>query len=390
MDDREPLIDYNQSGLLEARILVVGVGGGGCNAVNTMVREKVAGVEFVAVNTDLQALNRISAQRIQIGGQLSRGLGAGANPEVGRRAAMEDIEKIRSVVKGADMVFVTAGMGGGTGTGAAPVISQVAMEAGALTVAVVTRPFGFEGPKRERNALEGLEALKKSTDTLIIIPNDRLLSVVEKNVPITDAFKMADDILRQGVQGISDIITRPGLINLDFADVKTTMARMGRAVMGIGIGRGEGRASVAARHAINSPLLEDASIRGARGVLVNFHGGSDMTLHEVIEASKLIQEEGDKGINMIFGTVVEDEPREEIRITVIAAGFDAVDEPEVEEPQEETLDPDQIQEIPAYLRKQRATHGTPLPHSLERSASMGAEPGEEFERPAIWRKRGDS
>ncbi|KGA94423.1 Cell division protein FtsZ [Leptospirillum ferriphilum] len=390
MDDREPLIDYNQSGLLEARILVVGVGGGGCNAVNTMVREKVAGVEFVAVNTDLQALNRISAQRIQIGGQLSRGLGAGANPEVGRRAAMEDIEKIRSVVKGADMVFVTAGMGGGTGTGAAPVISQVAMEAGALTVAVVTRPFGFEGPKRERNALEGLEALKKSTDTLIIIPNDRLLSVVEKNVPITDAFKMADDILRQGVQGISDIITRPGLINLDFADVKTTMARMGRAVMGIGIGRGEGRASVAARHAINSPLLEDASIRGARGVLVNFHGGSDMTLHEVIEASKLIQEEGDKGINMIFGTVVEDEPREEIRITVIAAGFDAVDEPEAEEPQEEMLDPDQIQEIPAYLRKQRATHGTPLPHSLERSAPLGAEPGEEFERPAIWRKRGDS
>ena len=264
------------------------------------------------------------------------------------------------------------------------------MEAGALTVAVVTRPFGFEGPKRERNALEGLQDLKKSTDTLIIIPNDRLLSVVEKNVPITDAFKMADDILRQGVQGISDIITRPGLINLDFADVKTTMARMGRAVMGIGTGRGEGRASVAARHAINSPLLEDASIRGARGVLVNFHGGSDMTLHEVIEASKLIQEEGDKGINMIFGTVVEDEPREEIRITVIAAGFDAVDEPEVEEPQEETLDPDQIQEIPAYLRKQRATHGTPLPHSLERSASMGAEPGEEFERPAIWRKRGDS
>ena len=390
MDDREPLIDYNQSGLLGARILVVGVGGGGCNAVNTMVREKVAGVEFVAVNTDLQALNRISAQRIQIGGQLSRGLGAGANPEVGRRAAMEDIEKIRSVVKGADMVFVTAGMGGGTGTGAAPVISQVAMEAGALTVAVVTRPFGFEGPKRERNALEGLEALKKSTDTLIIIPNDRLLSVVEKNVPITDAFKMADDILRQGVQGISDIITRPGLINLDFADVKTTMARMGRAVMGIGIGRGEGRASVAARHAINSPLLEDASIRGARGVLVNFHGGSDMTLHEVIEASKLIQEEGDKGINMIFGTVVEDEPREEIRITVIAAGFDAAEEPAEEESREEPLDPEQIQEIPAYLRKQRSVSGTAYPHATERHSPLSGEEGGEFERPAIWRKRGDS
>ena len=389
MDDREPLIDYNQSGLLEARILVVGVGGGGCNAVNTMVREKVAGVEFVAVNTDLQALNRISAQRIQIGGQLSRGLGAGANPEVGRRAAMEDIEKIRSVVKGADMVFVTAGMGGGTGTGAAPVISQVAMEAGALTVAVVTRPFGFEGPKRERNALEGLQELKRSADTLIIIPNDRLLSVVEKNVPITDAFKMADDILRQGVQGISDIITRPGLINLDFADVKTTMARMGRAVMGIGIGRGEGRASVAARHAINSPLLEDASIRGARGVLVNFHGGSDMTLHEVIEASKLIQEEGDKGINMIFGTVVEDEPREEIRITVIAAGFDAPEESGEEKSQEEPLDPEQIQEIPAYLRKQKSNIGTSVAHSQERPAPL-SDTGEELDRPAIWRKRGDS
>ncbi len=390
MDDREPLIDYNQSGLLEARILVVGVGGGGCNAVNTMVREKVAGVEFVAVNTDLQALNRISAQRIQIGGQLSRGLGAGANPEVGRRAAMEDIEKIRSVVKGADMVFVTAGMGGGTGTGAAPVISQVAMEAGALTVAVVTRPFGFEGPKRERNALEGLQELKRSADTLIIIPNDRLLSVVEKNVPITDAFKMADDILRQGVQGISDIITRPGLINLDFADVKTTMARMGRAVMGIGIGRGEGRASVAARHAINSPLLEDASIRGARGVLVNFHGGSDMTLHEVIEASKLIQEEGDKGINMIFGTVVEDEPREEIRITVIAAGFDAPEESGEEKSQEEPLDPEQIQEIPAYLRKQKSNIGTSVSHSQDRPAPLSSDTGEELDRPAIWRKRGDS
>ncbi len=390
MDDREPLIDYNQSGLLEARILVVGVGGGGCNAVNTMVREKVAGVEFVAVNTDLQALNRISAQRIQIGGQLSRGLGAGANPEVGRRAAMEDIEKIRSVVKGADMVFVTAGMGGGTGTGAAPVISQVAMEAGALTVAVVTRPFGFEGPKRERNALEGLQELKRSADTLIIIPNDRLLSVVEKNVPITDAFKMADDILRQGVQGISDIITRPGLINLDFADVKTTMARIGRAVMGIGIGRGEGRASVAARHAINSPLLEDASIRGARGVLVNFHGGSDMTLHEVIEASKLIQEEGDKGINMIFGTVVEDEPREEIRITVIAAGFDAPEESGEEKSQEEPLDAEQIQEIPAYLRKQKSNIGTSVSHSQDRPAPLSSDTGEELDRPAIWRKRGDS
>ena len=389
MDDREPLIDYNQSGLLEARILVVGVGGGGCNAVNTMVREKVTGVEFVAVNTDLQALNRISAHRIQIGGQLSRGLGAGANPEIGRRAALEDVEKLRGVIKGADMVFVTAGMGGGTGTGAAPIISQVAMELGALTVAVVTKPFGFEGPKRAKNAEEGLQELRRNADTLIVIPNDRLMSVVDRSVPITDAFKMADDILRQGVQGISDIITRPGLINLDFADVKTTMSRMGRAVMGIGTGRGEGRASEAARHAINSPLLEEASIKGAKGVLVNFHGGSDMTLHEVIEASKLIQEEGDKGINMIFGTVVEDEPREEIRITVIAAGFDQ-DELPVDAPAEEMpLDPEQLQEIPAYLRKNMSgLHRGGMP-SMDRPPSGLSDPGEELDRPAIWRKRGD-
>ncbi len=388
MDEMEPLIDYNQSGLLEARILVVGVGGGGCNAVNTMIRSKVTGVEFVAVNTDLQALNRIAAHRVQIGGQLSRGLGAGANPEIGRRAALEDLEKIRSILKGADMVFVTAGMGGGTGTGAAPIISQVAMEIGALTVAVVTKPFSFEGPKREKNADEGLQELRKHADTLIVIPNDRLMSVVERSVPLTDAFKMADDILRQGVQGISDIITRPGLINLDFADVKTTMSRMGRAVMGIGVGRGEGRAMEAARNAIASPLLEDASIRGAKGVLVNFHGGSDMTLHEVIEASQLISEEGNRGINMIFGTVVEDEPRDEIRITVIAAGFgegEAVEEvPDVSE----ALDPEQLQEIPAYMRKQAPGLGFKSAFPGDKRTGDPVS-DENLERPAIWRKKGD-
>ncbi len=388
MDEMEPLIDYNQSGLLEARILVVGVGGGGCNAVNTMIRSKVTGVEFVAVNTDLQALNRIAAHRVQIGGQLSRGLGAGANPEIGRRAALEDLEKIRSILKGADMVFVTAGMGGGTGTGAAPIISQVAMEIGALTVAVVTKPFSFEGPKREKNADEGLQELRKHADTLIVIPNDRLMSVVERSVPLTDAFKMADDILRQGVQGISDIITRPGLINLDFADVKTTMSRMGRAVMGIGVGRGEGRAMEAARNAIASPLLEDASIRGAKGVLVNFHGGSDMTLHEVIEASQLISEEGNRDINMIFGTVVEDEPRDEIRITVIAAGFgedEAVEEvPDVSE----ALDPEQLQEIPAYMRKQAPGLGFKSAFPGDKRTGDPVS-DENLERPAIWRKKGD-
>jgi cell division protein FtsZ len=388
MDEMEPLIDYNQSGLLEARILVVGVGGGGCNAVNTMIRSKVTGVEFVAVNTDLQALNRIAAHRVQIGGQLSRGLGAGANPEIGRRAALEDLEKIRSILKGADMVFVTAGMGGGTGTGAAPIISQVAMEIGALTVAVVTKPFSFEGPKREKNADEGLQELRKHADTLIVIPNDRLMSVVERSVPLTDAFKMADDILRQGVQGISDIITRPGLINLDFADVKTTMSRMGRAVMGIGMGRGEGRAMEAARNAIASPLLEDASIRGAKGVLVNFHGGSDMTLHEVIEASQLISEEGNRGINMIFGTVVEDEPRDEIRITVIAAGFGEDEVVEEVPDASETLDPEQLQEIPAYMRKQAPGLGFKSAFPGDRRANDPVS-DENLDRPAIWRKKGD-
>lgn len=388
MDEMEPLIDYNQSGLLEARILVVGVGGGGCNAVNTMIRSKVTGVEFVAVNTDLQALNRIAAHRVQIGGQLSRGLGAGANPEIGRRAALEDLEKIRSILKGADMVFVTAGMGGGTGTGAAPIISQVAMEIGALTVAVVTKPFSFEGPKREKNADEGLQELRKHADTLIVIPNDRLMSVVERSVPLTDAFKMADDILRQGVQGISDIITRPGLINLDFADVKTTMSRMGRAVMGIGMGRGEGRAMEAARNAIASPLLEDASIRGAKGVLVNFHGGSDMTLHEVIEASQLISEEGNRDINMIFGTVVEDEPRDEIRITVIAAGFGEDEVVEEVPDASEDLDPEQLQEIPAYMRKQAPGLGFKSAFPGDKRANDPVS-DENLDRPAIWRKKGD-
>ena len=392
MEDQKPLIDYNQSGLLNARIIVVGVGGGGCNAVLSMIQAEVSGVEFVAVNTDLQALNRVPANRVQIGASTSRGLGAGANPDIGRKAALEDIEKIRNVLKGADMVFVTAGMGGGTGTGAAPVVSQVAMELGALTVAVVTRPFSFEGPKREANAQKGLAELKKNADTLIVIPNDRLMAVVGKDVPLTNAFKTADDILRQGVQGISDIITKPGLINLDFADVRTTMSKMGRAVMGIGSGTGEKRAVEAAKNAINSPLLEEASIRGARGVLVNFSGGSDMTLHEVMEASNLIQEEGQKGLNIIFGTVVDESPQEAIHITVIAAGFDlpgaediAVAEtlsPSVE------IDPEALQSIPAYLRRQAPM--TKLPLDRE-----GIEEQTEFDpshvdTPAIWRKRGDA
>ena len=385
----EPIIDYKQSGILGARILVIGVGGGGCNAIRSMIQSDLKGVEFVAVNTDVQALNRIDAQRIQIGSAVSRGLGAGANPEVGRRSAIEDMEKIRSVVVGADMVFVTAGMGGGTGTGAAPVIAQVAREAGILTVAVVTTPFGFEGPKRGRNAEEGLRELRRYTDTLIVIPNDRLESVVDRGTPLIDAFKKADDVLRQGVQGISDIITRPGLINLDFADVRTTMANMGRAVMGIGTASGPDRALMAARAAINSPLLEDSSIRGAKGILVNFRGGSNMTLNEITEASRRIEEEAEKGsANLIFGTVVEDHPMDEIFITVIATGFDRPVEPEEKEAIDEPLPPQEGQEeMPTYLRRQAPTLGR-LPLKDVPPASPPSDEGLS-ERPAIWRKRGD-
>ena len=387
----EPLIDYKQSGILGARILVIGVGGGGCNAIHTMIMSDLKGVEFVAVNTDLQALNRIDAHRIQIGSAVSRGLGAGANPEVGRRSALEDVDKIRGAVAGSDMVFVTAGMGGGTGTGAAPVIAQVARESGILTVAVVTTPFGFEGPKRCRNAEEGLRELRRFTDTLIVIPNDRLESVVDRGTPLIDAFKKADDVLRQGVQGISDIITRPGLINLDFADVKTTMANMGRAVMGIGTASGPERALTAARAAINSPLLEDSSIRGAKGILVNFRGGSDMTLNEITEASRLIEEEAEKGsANLIFGTVVEDHPMEEIHITVIATGFDQPADRapgKAESSSAESLPADGQEEIPAFLRRQGGQSPRPL---LRETQPAEPEPeGDLNERPAIWRKRGE-
>lgn len=386
----EPLIDYKQSGILGARILVIGVGGGGCNAVHTMMLADLKGVEFVAVNTDVQALNRVDAHRIQIGGDVSRGLGAGANPEVGRRSALEDVDKIREIVAGADMVFVTAGMGGGTGTGAAPVIAQVARESGILTVAVVTTPFGFEGPKRARNAEEGLRELRRFTDTLIVIPNDRLESVVDRGTPLIDAFKKADDVLRQGVQGISDIITRPGLINLDFADVRTTMANMGRAVMGIGMASGPDRALEAARAAINSPLLVDSSIRGAKGILVNFRGGSNMTLTEITEASRLIEEEAERGsVNLIFGTVVEDHPMEEIYITVIATGFDQVPEtPLAVEETGEKLSEGELEEVPSYLRKQGAVRPVSREHGP--APSSGSDPEEDFsQRPAIWRKRGD-
>lgn len=305
-----------------AQIKVVGVGGGGSNAVNRMIEAGVQGVEFIAVNTDAQALNRSKAPvKMQIGEKLTRGLGAGANPEIGKKAAEESRESLENVLKGADMVFVTAGMGGGTGTGAAPEIAGIAREQGALTVGVVTRPFTFEGRKRSLQADQGIAALKEKVDTLIVIPNDRLLEIVDKNTPMLEAFREADNVLRQGVQGISDLIAVPGLINLDFADVKTIMTERGSALMGIGMATGEGRAAEAAKKAICSPLLE-TSIDGARGVLMNITGGTNLSLYEVNEAADIVASASDPEVNMIFGAVINEDLKDEIIVTVIATGFD--------------------------------------------------------------------
>lgn len=305
-----------------AQIKVIGVGGGGSNAVNRMIESGVQGVEFIAVNTDAQALHLSKAEhRMQIGGKLTRGLGAGANPEVGKKAAEESREALEEVLRGADMVFVTAGMGGGTGTGAAPVIAEIAKDLGALTVGVVTRPFTFEGRRRSTHAHAGIEGLKEKVDTLIVIPNDRLLEIVDKNTPMLEAFREADNVLRQGVQGISDLIAVPGLINLDFADVKTIMTEKGSALMGIGVASGENRAVEAAKKAICSPLLE-TSIEGAKGVLMNITGGTNLSLYEVNEAADIVASSSDPEVNMIFGAVINDELKDEIVVTVIATGFE--------------------------------------------------------------------
>ncbi|NOU68161.1 cell division protein FtsZ [Paenibacillus sp. LMG 31461] len=305
-----------------AQIKVIGVGGGGSNAVNRMIENGVKGVEFITVNTDAQALHLSkSVHKLQIGDKLTRGLGAGANPEVGKKAAEESRETILNTLRGADMVFVTAGMGGGTGTGAAPVIAEIAKEVGALTVGVVTRPFTFEGRKRSLQAEQGIAALKEKVDTLIIIPNDRLLEIVDKKTPMLEAFREADNVLRQGVQGISDLIAVPGLINLDFADVKTIMTERGSALMGIGVATGENRAAEAAKKAISSPLLE-TSIEGARGVLMNITGGMNLSLYEVNEAADIVASASDIEVNMIFGAVIDEKLKDEILVTVIATGFE--------------------------------------------------------------------
>lgn len=316
------MFEIQEAKVLGAKIKVVGVGGGGCNAVNTMIRAGLSGVEFVAANTDKQVLESVLApNKIAIGQELTRGLGAGANPEIGRKAALEDYAAISEMLTGADMVFITAGMGGGTGTGAAPVFAKIAKEVGALTVGVVTKPFLFEGKKRMKQALEGINQLRESVDSLIIIPNNRLLNISGANLSMMEAFKKADDVLLNAVQGISDLINHTGYINSDFADVRTIMENKGLALMGIGFGTGEHRAVEAATSAISSPLLEDISINGATGIIINITGGSSLTLHEVNEATSIIQEAADEDAQIIFGTVIEEGMNDRVKVTVIATGL---------------------------------------------------------------------
>ncbi|OIO96627.1 MAG: cell division protein FtsZ [Anaerolineae bacterium CG2_30_64_16] len=343
-----------------AQIKVLGIGGGGSNAVNRMIEQGLQGVEFVAVNTDAQALMLSNApQRLRIGDKLTKGLGAGGHSEIGEKAANESAEELKGLLKGADMVFVTGGMGGGTGTGAAPIIAKLAKETGALTIGVVTKPFTFEGNRRRRVADDGIKRLRDSVDTLIVIPNDRLLQVVDKKASIQQAFRVADDVLRQGIQGISELITIPGLINLDFADVRSVMSEGGSALMAIGQSNGDSRAQTAAEQAIHSSLL-DVTIDGAQGILFNVTGGADLSLYEVNEAAEIIRRTADPDANIIFGAVVDPDMKDGIRITVIATGFDAIkdqaltpaEESKTLEFPKRTFERDDL-DIPAFLRRAR-------------------------------------
>lgn len=319
----ETMLRMQEEKVMNTLIKVVGVGGAGTNAVNRMISTGMEGVEFIVANTDAQQLNAsLAPNQIQIGNKLTRGLGAGADPDKGREAANEDRDKISKLLKGADMIFVTAGMGGGTGTGAAPIVAEIAKEQGALVVAVVTKPFKVEGRRRMERAEEGIKNLKEKVDTIITIPNDLLLKIIDKKTPIDDAFKLADDILRQGVQGISDIIQVTGLVNVDFADVRTVMKETGDALMGVGIGSGETKALDATKMAINSPLLEETNIEGAKAVLINIAGGTDLSLHEATEVTELITSQVDPNANIIFGTTIDPALDDRVRVTVIATGFD--------------------------------------------------------------------
>jgi cell division protein FtsZ len=361
-----------------AKIKVVGVGGGGCNAVDRMISEGLQGVEFVAVNTDAQALMLSKAAvRVRVGEKLTRGLGSGGDPETGRKACEETAEDIYEVLKGSDMVFITAGMGGGTGTGGAPTVAQVAKEVGALTIGVVTRPFTFEGSRRIQSAEAGISKLKEQADTLIVIPNDRLLQIVDKRATMQQAFRMADDVLRQGVQGISELITVPGLINLDFADVRTIMSEGGAALMAVGSGKGEDGARIAAEAAISSQLL-DITIDGARGILFNVTGGPELTLFEVNQAAAIIKETAHPDVNLIFGAVIDPSMKDEVRITVIATGF------------ERTGIPRRVTEQPVVESRERNSNAaqTPVPVAQSRDFQPRAFNTEDLDIPTFLRNRG--
>lgn len=390
---------------LGAKIKVVGVGGGGTNAIATMINLGLNGVDFIAANTDNQALLHNPAPvHIQLGNELTKGLGAGANPDVGKKAALEDCSKIAELLQGADMVFIAAGMGGGTGTGAAPVIANIAKEAGALTVGVVTKPFNFEGKKRKKNADIGIEELKSSVDTLICIPNQRLLYIANETTTMLDCFKKADEVLYQAVKGISDLINIRGLVNLDFADVRTVMSNQGLALMGTGIASGESRAIEAARKAISSPLLEDVAINGATGIIINITGGSNLTLFEVNEASSLITEEAHEDAEIIFGSVIDETLKDEVRVTVIATGFNPPAKQEVSLPEtrtQEVAQPASVQVaegpvskniVPPPVQKQEGTTPTP---SLSSAQQLAREIGkryfqsEEYDIPTFLRRQHD-
>ncbi|HAD04763.1 MAG: cell division protein FtsZ [Desulfuromonadales bacterium GWD2_61_12] len=385
------MFEFDETVDQTAKIKVIGVGGGGNNAINTMIAAKVGGVEFIAANTDAQALRRSAApMKVQLGGKLTKGLGAGANPEIGREAALEDRARLAEILKGADMVFIAAGMGGGTGTGAAPIIAEVAREVGALTVGVVTRPFSREGKQRSTKAEEGILALKEVVDSLIVVPNDRLLGLAGKNMGILDAFKPSDDVLRQAVQGISDLITTEGLINVDFADVRAVMSVRGMAIMGIGVASGEKRATEAAQQAISSPLLEEIDISGAKGILVNVSGSASMTMDDFNEVSRVIHEKAHEDANIIIGLAIDEEMGETIKVTAIATGFGNCFE-------KGRRGHDEIRlkgaiplnkvdrDVPTFIRNQQKD----APVGLRAAVSASAGDDAEYEIPTFLRKRVD-
>jgi cell division protein FtsZ len=384
------MIEFDENRNVAAKVKAIGIGGGGCNAINNMISTGLTAVEFIAANTDAQALAASKAPiKLQLGAKITKGLGAGANPEIGRKAALEDIDMIRDSLRGADMIFITAGLGGGTGTGGGPIVAEVAKEMGALTVAIVTKPFLFEGKKRMKQAEEGVINLRITSDTLITIPNQRLLSISGKSMSLLEAFKRADEVLLHAAKGISDLIAFHGLINLDFADVRTIMAEMGMALMGTGAASGDNRAVEAAQKAISSPLLEDISIEGAKGLLINVTGSSSMTLNEVNEASVLIQKEAHEDANIIFGAVIDEKMEEEVRVTVIATGFGRMEErmlPHLKKVSPMSFSVRDNLDVPTYLRREREESQEARPEATDELSSYDEE---DYDIPTFLRKQAD-